>query len=80
MHDLCAASYSAAIKDLTDRVFGLQDQFFLSQSPKAGTIKVLVGGKAVTAFTHDASSNSVTLATPPADGVSVAISYAVTCP
>lgn len=80
LHDLCAASYSAAIKDLTDRVFGLQDQFFLSQPPKAGTIKVLVGGKATTAFTHDASSNSVSLTTPPADGVNVAISYEVACP
>lgn len=81
-HDLCATSYNPAITTLASRIFGLQDQFFLSQAPQSGSIKVKVDGKAVAAadFTYDAGSNSITLTTAAPDGSVVAVSYVVSCP
>jgi hypothetical protein len=74
-HDLCATSYNPAITTLASRLFGLQDQFFLSHSPEPGSIQVAVDGKATTAFTYDPVSNSITFAAAPPDGSVVAVSY-----
>ncbi len=78
VNDLCAKDYTPAIKALTSRIFGLQDQFPLSGKPQPASIKVKVNGKAQ-AFTYDAKSNSVRMAKAPADKATVTVSYSPVC-
>ncbi len=77
--DLCAADYRPAIKALTSRIFGLQDQFHLTRKAVASSIKVSVNGKAVTGYKYHSASRSLTFNTAPADKSTVRITYTVSC-
>jgi cysteine-rich repeat protein len=77
--DLCAKSYVPTIKTLASRVFGLQDQFFLSRPAVATSFKVTVNGKLEGNFKYDAKSNSIVFGTAPPDGAAVVVSYSVVC-
>ncbi len=77
--DLCDKDYKPAIKALTERIFGLQDQFMLTRKPVVSSIKVWVNGKAVTGYKYNAASNSITATKAPADKSTIKISYTVSC-
>jgi cysteine-rich repeat protein len=79
MGDLCAQSYVPTIQNLASRVFGLQDQFYLSRPADAASFKVTVDGKLEGNFKYDATSNSINFGTPPPDGATIVISYSVVC-
>ncbi len=80
IHDLCAADYSSAITTLASRLFGLQTQFFLTQNPTAeDTITISVDGLAVTHYTYDATSNSITFDSPPAEGAAIVVEFQIPC-
>lgn len=79
VNDLCAPDYTPAIKALTSRIFGLQDQFPLTAKPQPTSIKVKVNGKPEGAFAYDAASNSIRLAKAPPDKASVTVSYNPVC-
>jgi len=79
LSDLCTGKITAAVKALANRMFALQDQFFLSRLADKTTLKVKVDNAATTAYTYDAVSNSITFTTAPKDKSVITVEYTAKC-
>lgn len=53
----------------------LTQQFTLTKSPLANSLKVSVNGAAVNNFSYDAAANQVSFASPPTDGAKISFSF-----
>lgn len=57
---ICDINFGTSLREIGDRAFGLQQQFFLSRPALANSISVTVDGRAVPgAWAYDEESNSV---------------------
>jgi cysteine-rich repeat protein len=79
LNDLCAKDFGPAFKTMADRLFGLQDQFYLSRATDGSALSVTVNGQLTTAYAFDSASDSITFVTAPADGSLIDVSYKPSC-
>jgi hypothetical protein len=81
--DVCDGSYAGLLSTVLSGATGLQRTFRLAQEPDdPAALAVTVGGRAVPPgqWRYDPAQRSVVLATPPAVGEQVGVSYQAVCP
>lgn len=79
---ICDADFSNTLKQIGQRTFGLQNEFFLSRVADPATVEVRVGGVLRTSgWSYHQSSNSVVWneADAPAPGTQFTVSYEAAC-
>lgn len=80
-HSICADNYERVFDTMSEHLFALRNQFFLSRLADPNTIVVSVNGASSTNWQYDDVSNSILFpeSSPPAPGARIVVEYDTLC-